>query len=230
MIDELASLSAHPGARARPGGASARKGTPREAHRGWWLPLTIQPRRARVGRRPMPRIGLVLGAGGSVGHAFHAGVLAGIADATGWDARDADVIVGTSAGAVVAALLRATVSPADLAARATDMPLSPDGRRLVARADSGRAHLPPIPTRPPRRAPSRDVIAERGRARCAAALGCALRRARGRGDARRSRTDRAGRGEPAARCSTVGPSSCCGSTPSRWIRVGASRSGATRVL
>ena len=47
-------------------------------------------------------------------------------------------------------------------------------------------------------APSRDVIAERGRARCAAALGCALRRARGRGDARRSRTDRAGRGEPAA--------------------------------
>jgi NTE family protein len=98
----------------------------------------------------MPRIGLVLGAGGSVGHAFHAGVLAGIADATGWDARDADVIVGTSAGAIVAALLRATVSPADLAARATDMPLSPDGRRLVARADSGRAHLPPVPTRPPR--------------------------------------------------------------------------------
>jgi NTE family protein len=85
-----------------------------------------------------------------VGHAFHAGVLAGIADATGWDARDAEVIVGTSAGAIVAALLRATISPADLKARATDMPLSLEGRRLVARADAGRAHLPPIPTRPPR--------------------------------------------------------------------------------
>ncbi|MDQ1475357.1 MAG: hypothetical protein QOE62_586, partial [Actinomycetota bacterium] len=49
------------------------------------------------------RIGLVLGAGGAVGHAFHAGVLAGITEATGWDARDAEVIVGTSAGSVVGA-------------------------------------------------------------------------------------------------------------------------------
>jgi NTE family protein len=98
----------------------------------------------------LPRIGLVLGAGGSVGHAFHAGVLAGVSDATGWDARDADVIVGTSAGAVVGALLRATISPDDLAARATDSPLSPDGRRLLAHADARRANSPPIPMRPPR--------------------------------------------------------------------------------
>jgi NTE family protein len=94
----------------------------------------------------MPRIGLVLGAGGAVGHAFHAGVLAELADATGWDPRDAEVVVGTSAGSVVGALLRAGVSTADLAARATGAPLSPEGAALVART-GGPA---PIPSRPPR--------------------------------------------------------------------------------
>src|SRR6476646_10475234 len=62
-----------------------------------------------------PRVGVVLGAGGAVGHAFHAGVLAGIADATGWDARDAEVVVGTSAGSIVGALIRADISGPDLA-------------------------------------------------------------------------------------------------------------------
>jgi NTE family protein len=99
----------------------------------------------------LPRIGLVLGAGGVVGHAFHAGVLAAVAEATGWDPRDAEVIVGTSAGSVVGALLRAGASAPDLAARATGAPLSSEGRRLVARAATGNAHLPPIPTRPERR-------------------------------------------------------------------------------
>jgi len=46
----------------------------------------------------MPRIGLVLGAGGIVGHAFHAGVLGALAEVTGWDPRAAEVVVGTSAG------------------------------------------------------------------------------------------------------------------------------------
>ena len=82
----------------------------------------------------MARIGLVLGAGGVVGHAFHAGVLAALQEETGWDARRADLIVGTSAGSGVAALLRAGLSPADLLARATDSALSADGARLAARA------------------------------------------------------------------------------------------------
>jgi NTE family protein len=99
----------------------------------------------------VPRIGLVLGAGGAVGHAFHAGVLAAVADATGWDPRDAEVIVGTSAGSLVGALLRAGASAPDLAARATGAPLSSEGRRLVARAEAGHGHLPPIPSRPTRR-------------------------------------------------------------------------------
>src|SRR5438132_2030236 len=95
----------------------------------------------------MARIGLVLGAGGAVGHAFHVGVLAAVAEVTGWDARDAEVIVGTSAGSVVGALLRAGASAPDLAARAAGTPLSSEGRRLVARAEAGQADARPIPTR-----------------------------------------------------------------------------------
>jgi len=75
---------------------------------------------------PNQRVGLVLGAGGPVGHAFHAGVLAALADA-GWDARDAAVIVGTSIGAVTGSLLRAGVAPADLYARASGGEMSPEG-------------------------------------------------------------------------------------------------------
>jgi NTE family protein len=99
----------------------------------------------------MARIGLVLGAGGAVGHAFHAGVLAGLADATGWDARDAEIIVGTSAGSIVGAILRAGGSPADIMARATGGDLSAAGRALLARADAHTAGLPRIPERVPRR-------------------------------------------------------------------------------
>jgi NTE family protein len=78
-----------------------------------------------------PRIGLVLGAGGTVGHAFHVGVLAALDDA-GWDARGAAIVAGTSTGAVTAALLRAGMSPADLYARVTGDPLSVEGRRILA--------------------------------------------------------------------------------------------------
>ena len=96
-----------------------------------------------------PRIGLVLGAGGVIGHAFHAGVLDGLCDATGWDPRDAEVIVGTSAGSVVGALLRAGFSPRDLAARSTGDPVSPEGAQLAARAGmgDGPARFPTGPTR-----------------------------------------------------------------------------------
>src|SRR3954468_4528488 len=90
-------------------------------------------------------VGLVLGAGGVVGGAYHAGALSALAEASGWDAREADVILGTSAGSITAAALRAGLSPADQFARTTSLPLSPDGQRLVG-------HLPPIttlPVRPP---------------------------------------------------------------------------------
>lgn len=79
----------------------------------------------------MARIGLVLGAGGATGHAFHIGVLSALEEATGWDPRTADVIVGTSAGAVIAALLRGGMSPRDLAARALGETLSEEGQAIA---------------------------------------------------------------------------------------------------
>jgi len=79
------------------------------------------------------RVGLVLGAGGPVGHSFHVGTLAALADA-GWDARDADVIVGTSIGAVTGALLRAGIPPADLYARVNGQAMSGDSRARLASA------------------------------------------------------------------------------------------------
>jgi NTE family protein len=76
------------------------------------------------------RIGLVLGAGGVVGQAYHAGVLAALEHDWGWDARGADVIVGTSAGSITGSLLRAGIPATELAAWTVKAPLSRQGRRL----------------------------------------------------------------------------------------------------
>src|ERR1019366_430001 len=81
---------------------------------------------------PGPRVGLVLGAGGVAGSAFHAGVLAAIEEVTGWDPRRATVIVGTSAGSITATSLRAGLSAADLLARAAVRPLEARPLALVA--------------------------------------------------------------------------------------------------
>lgn len=85
------------------------------------------------------RVGLVLGAGGAVGVAYHGGVLAALADLTGWDPRRADVVVGTSAGSITAAMLRAGVPAADLRAISEGTPLSDEGAML---AEIGRPHRP----------------------------------------------------------------------------------------
>jgi NTE family protein len=52
-----------------------------------------------------PRRGLVLGAGGVLGASWTIGALRAVQDATGWDPREAEVIIGTSAGSVLAAFL-----------------------------------------------------------------------------------------------------------------------------
>ena len=78
-----------------------------------------------------PRVGLVLGAGGVTGGAFHAGVLSALSDALGWNSRNATIIVGTSAGSIAATTLRAGLSAADILARAKDLPMSPEGRQLM---------------------------------------------------------------------------------------------------
>ncbi len=84
---------------------------------------------------------LVLGAGGSVGHAFHVGVLSSLAEELGWDARSAELIVGTSAGSIVGAGLRAGLGPLDMRARALGRPLSPAGRRIVRTGEAAIAQL-----------------------------------------------------------------------------------------
>ena len=94
-----------------------------------------------------PSIGLVLGAGGVVGAAYHAGVITALAESAGWDARRAAVIVGTSAGSGIGATVRAGFPPQDFLARATDQALSSEGAALIAGA-------PPVvglPRRGPRR-------------------------------------------------------------------------------
>ena len=87
----------------------------------------------------------MLGAGGVTGGAFHAGVLAALAEVTGWDPRTADVVIGTSAGSATAAALRAGLSAPDMAARARGETLSDEGRMLLASAGvpTGPA---PVPT------------------------------------------------------------------------------------
>ncbi|MGB5760659.1 MAG: patatin-like phospholipase family protein, partial [Acidimicrobiales bacterium] len=64
-----------------------------------------------------PRIGLVLGGGGIAGYAFNSGVLTALAATTGFDPRTAEIVVGTSAGAIGAAVLRGGVPVATMSDR-----------------------------------------------------------------------------------------------------------------
>jgi NTE family protein len=81
----------------------------------------------------MSGIGLVLGAGGFGGRAFHAGVLSALEVGLGWDPRRAEVVVGTSAGSQVGTALRIGISASDLAARIAGEPVSRPGRRIFER-------------------------------------------------------------------------------------------------
>jgi NTE family protein len=110
----------------------------------------------------MTSVGLVLGAGGVVGQAYHAGVLAALEAEAGWDPRSADLIVGTSAGSITGTLVRLGVPAYDLAALATQSPLSPEGASLVARIQPDSADLPSPPPRDwvrPWRLPSAALVA-----------------------------------------------------------------------
>ncbi|MGI8757749.1 MAG: patatin-like phospholipase family protein [Acidimicrobiales bacterium] len=101
-------------------------------------------------------VALVLGGGGLVGHAWHLGALAGLADATGWEPDRAELIVGTSAGAVVGAELRTGLQPFELlrpgvGAAPVEAPrpvLGPRSLRCAAPGLAARAVLPPWRVRP----------------------------------------------------------------------------------
>jgi NTE family protein len=97
------------------------------------------------------------------GGAFHAGVLAAVEEAKGWDPRRATVVVGASAGSITGTSLRAGLSAADLLARAEDRPMSAAGARLMAGAG------------PPRRPPA---LRSGGRVRRPADIAARLARRR----------------------------------------------------
>src|SRR3954463_3379794 len=92
----------------------------------------------------MTRVGLVLGGGGVVGQAYHSGVLAVLQHDFGFDARTADMIVGTSAGSITGTLLRLGVSPEDLAAWTGKAPLSRDDAVLQHPAGTHGPELAPL--------------------------------------------------------------------------------------
>ncbi len=68
----------------------------------------------------MAGLGLLLGGGGSVGIAWENGVLAGLADALGFDPQSARVVVGTSAGSAVGADMALGKDPHDALALDAD--------------------------------------------------------------------------------------------------------------
>ena len=95
----------------------------------------------------MTRVGLVLGAGGVVGQAYHAGVLAALERELGWDPRSADVVVGSSAGSITGTLLRLGVTAGDLRPWPDGSPLSHAGG-VGDRSDPAGSVGPPLPTTP----------------------------------------------------------------------------------
>lgn len=88
----------------------------------------------------MTSVALVLGGGGIAGYAYHAAALAVLQRMTGWDPRTAELIVGTSAGSNVAAILRGNVPVGEALDRILTVPTNP---RSMARLRelSGRAEV-----------------------------------------------------------------------------------------
>ena len=75
---------------------------------------------------------LVLGGGGTLGEAWLRALLAGLEADTGWDLRESDAFVGTSAGSIVAAVLAAGRRPE--AARGVAAEWEREAREIEERA------------------------------------------------------------------------------------------------
>lgn len=91
---------------------------------------------------PKRRRGLVLGAGGVLGASWTIGALRAVQETTGWDPREAEVIVGTSAGSVLAAFIACGVSPETLENHQRGI-VGPDDPMIEYEYDT--AALPPRP-------------------------------------------------------------------------------------
>lgn len=103
-------------------------------------------------------IGLVLGAGGATGAAFHAGTLLALQHDLGWNPNSADVIVGSSAGSIVGGLLRAGLTTDDLCAWGSSVDAPPAGRASRVLLDDLRSTRHRLAPSVPRvRMPSRTM-------------------------------------------------------------------------
>lgn len=123
------------------------------------------------------RRALVLGCGGTVGGAWTVGALAALAEHLDWDPREAAVIVGTSAGASIAAMLGAGVGVDDLVAAQRGADAAPAAvRRFFTEPPRP---VPPLP-RPGLTSASLALRGVWGRRPLVAAAGLAPR---GRGEA-----------------------------------------------
>lgn len=71
-----------------------------------------------------PRRGLVLGGGGMLGAAWTVGALCAVEEAAGHGPGEADVLLGTSAGAILAAMLAGGVRPEQLRAHQRGLPIT----------------------------------------------------------------------------------------------------------
>jgi NTE family protein len=103
----------------------------------------------------MTRRGLVLGAGGVLGAAWSIGTLCALEEVEGWDPRNADLIVGTSAGSVIAAALAAGVSAGTLRDHQLGRP-RPDGPAVVWDHETATGNA--MPTRPALQLGSRTLL------------------------------------------------------------------------
>lgn len=81
----------------------------------------------------MVSIAVVFSAGGAKGDPWHSGVVGALAEHTSWDSGDAELLVGTSAGAFTATALRAGLRAADLEARHVGDPISDEGQAIIDR-------------------------------------------------------------------------------------------------
>jgi NTE family protein len=107
----------------------------------WPMSDQDQPQVDSPGRpRASVERALVLHGGGSAGNAWEIGVIAGLFEA-GLDVTDADLIVGTSAGATVAAQISSATQPTELLANI--LSAAPQPRTGPVESGRGRAPLGP---------------------------------------------------------------------------------------
>ncbi|MEM9612384.1 MAG: patatin-like phospholipase family protein [Actinomycetota bacterium] len=91
-----------------------------------------------------PRIGLALGAGGTIGWPFHLGVLEGLEAVTGLGPADLVALVGTSAGGAIAASARGGASTEEILA-SVNRPITDADRQRMMEAGARPGRRPRLP-------------------------------------------------------------------------------------